>query len=103
MHRFHESSRCRDGTYCLARIPKRKGGKPKEGEPDNGIAWGLYFEETMSYARVAGLSLFSLVLSVSAGALWWHWQDDVKSAVTFASYVLVFELSLVTLLQAALK
>lgn len=103
MHRFESPGACHDGTYCLTRIPKRKQGKPKDGAPDNGIAWGLHFEETLSYARVAGFAILSLIVSTGGGALWYLWQKDVKSSVTVSAYLLAFEASLLTLLQAALK
>lgn len=103
MHRFKSPKACRDGTLCLTKIPKRVKGKPKYGEPpDYEVAWGLHFMETLSWPRISLLGLLSLILSVLAGVLWNVIVKD-NSAIAAATYVWMFEVFGLTVLQNALK
>jgi hypothetical protein len=89
MHRFSNSNHCRDSTYCLHQIPKRKHGRLRYGSaPDNFTAWGLYFHETFDMSRLCLRGMVAIMLSLVFGIMWAAGKKSIQDGFAVASYVL---------------
>lgn len=103
MHRFSNTSHCRDSTYCLAQIPKRVRERPQYGSaPDNFTAWGLYFEENFDMTRLCLCGTVAFVLSLVFGISWAAQKGSIQDGFAVASYILAFEALTIGTVQVAI-
>lgn len=92
MHRFSNTTHCRDSTHCLTQIPKRVSGRPRYGSaPDHFTAWGLYFHEAFDIARLFLCGMIAFLVSLVFGIVWAADKKSIQDGFAVASYILAFE------------
>jgi hypothetical protein len=103
MHRFSNSAHCRDSTYCLHQIPKRKHGRPRYGfAPDNSTAWGLYFHESFDMSRLCLCGMVAILLSLVFGIMWAAGKRSIDDGFAVASYILALQVLTVGTVQVGI-
>ncbi|KAL6158007.1 hypothetical protein ACJBU6_03815 [Exserohilum turcicum] len=104
MHRFSNSTHCRDSTFCLDQIPKRIGSRPKMGsKPDGFTGWGLFFEESLDMFRLCIWGTAMFLVSLVFGVAWAKEKNSVQDGFAVASYILGFQVLAMGTIQQAIS